>query len=97
MIKNKSDFQEEIISKIKYLRTENDISQLELSKILSISNGQIGNIESPRYKHKYTLKQIKLFCEYINFPIEKLFLSKEECIAEDKLKLLINKIIEYYE
>lgn len=92
-----SELQDAIIGEIKRLRVQNDISQLQLSRILNISAGQIGNIESPKYQHKYTLKQIQTFCNYINYPLEQIFLTEEERASEDVISLLINKIIAYYE
>lgn len=64
----KTDYQNCIIQKIKVLREENDISQAKLSEILGISTGQLGNIESLNYQHKYTLHQIFTFCNYLNYP-----------------------------
>ncbi len=43
----KTPIEEQIISKIKQLRTERNISQFALSNILDISDGQIGNIVHP--------------------------------------------------
>ena len=96
MAKN-SDIEDLVIQKIKQLRTERNISQSALSDILGISNGQIGNIESPRYQHKYTLKQIYTFCTFIEFPFEKIFLTDKELASSDNVKILIEKIIEYEE
>ncbi|MBQ3689072.1 MAG: helix-turn-helix transcriptional regulator [Bacteroidales bacterium] len=92
-----SNIQTQIIQKIKKLRSEKNISQLALSDILGVSDGQIGNIESPKYSHKYTLKQLYDFCIFVEYPFEKLFLSDEELKSKDVLKLLISKIIEYDE
>lgn len=94
---NNSDYQDYVINVIKSLRIANNISQVQLSDILQISTGQIGNIESPKFPHKYTLKQIQGFCKYINYPIERIFLSEEDDSSENKIELLINKIIEYYD
>lgn len=90
-----TDIEEQVIQKIKQLRIERNISQLALSNILSISDGQIGNIESPRYQHKYTLKQIYTFCSFIKYPFECIFLTKEELAMENNMTILIEKIIEY--
>ncbi len=96
-IKNTS-IQETVIQRVKSLRINNNISQLQLGSILGISSGQVGNIESPRFQHKYTLKQIYLFCEHINYPFEKIFLTDDELKETDnQTNLLIKKIIEYDE
>lgn len=92
-----SALQDEIIQKVKSLRTEHNISQLALSNLLEISSGQVGNIESPRFQHKYTLKQIYTFCIHIGYPIERIFLTEEEISAPNHIDLLIQKIIEYDE
>ena len=84
-----------IIQKIKALRIERNISQLALSHILGVSDGQIGNIESPRFQHKYTLKQIYDFCKFIDYPFEKVFLTDDELDADNKTELLIERIISY--
>lgn len=72
------DFQDQVIQSIKKLRTERGISQAKLSEILGISRGQIGNIENPKYSHKYTLKQIDTICKHLDYPIEKVFLPDTE-------------------
>lgn len=83
--------------KIRKLRLERNISQMALSDILDVSDGQIGNIESPRFQHKYTLKQIYTFCTFIDYPFEKVFLSDEELASKNSIALLIKKIIQYEE
>lgn len=50
----KSQYQVEIIDRIRRLRHDNQYSQAELATLLGISRGQIGCIESHRYPHKYT-------------------------------------------
>jgi putative transcriptional regulator len=95
MENKKTKIQDLVIQKIKTLRTERNISQSSLSIILNISSGQIGNIESPKFQHKYTLKQIYNFCNYINFPFEEIFLTEEDMRAPNKVEILIYKIIEY--
>lgn len=92
-----SPIEELVIQKIKQLRIERNISQLALSDILGISDGQIGNIESPRYQHKYTLKQIYTFCSFIEYPFERIFLSDEELNSNKYINTLITKIIQYEE
>lgn len=93
----KSEYQEKVISKLRKLRVDNNISQAQLSGILSISPGQIGNIESYKYSHKYTLKQIKKICDYFNYPVDYIFLDENEEIKDkdEAINMLILKIIEY--
>jgi putative transcriptional regulator len=97
MTTTKSEYQSEVILCIKKLRTDRNISQIQLSDILSISPGQIGNIESSKFPHKYTLKQIHEVCKYCNYPIESVFLSEDETNLKkrDLIDLLISKLVEY--
>lgn len=90
-----NEIQYAIIQKIKALRIEHNISQTVLSEILGISSGQVGNIESSRFPHKYTLKQIYSFCSYIDYPVENIFLSEADLKSFNKCEQLIKKIIEY--
>ncbi|MCF0200155.1 MAG: helix-turn-helix transcriptional regulator [Bacteroidales bacterium] len=89
--------QQEIINKIKELRLQHGISQVDLADILCVSYGHIGNIESLKFQHKYTIKQLYSFCVHIGYPIEKLFLSDIELLESNHIELLIKKIIEYDE
>jgi len=93
----KSEYQEKVISKLKKMRMDNNVSQAQLSEILSISPGLVGNIESYKYSHKYTLKQIKEICDYFNYRIDNVFFDDNEIIIEknEAINLLILKIIEY--
>ena len=91
----KTEMQDIVIQKIKALRLKHGISQSSLGVILNISNGQIGNIESPKYQHKYTLRQIYMFCKHIGYPLERIFLSEEESTCQDVCELLIKRLIEY--
>lgn len=90
-----TDIQTQVIQIIKKLRVERGISQSSLSKILGVSDGQIGNIESPKYQHKYTFKQLYDFCSFVEYPFESLFLSDDELESKDAIRILIERIIEY--
>ena len=91
------DYQDAIIQRIKKLREERNISQARLSEILNISRGQVGNIENPRYSHKYTLKQIVTICKHLDYPIEKIFIP--EMVIESEcsyaIKALIENVVRY--
>jgi len=91
------DFQDKVIQTIKKLRTDRGISQAMLSEILGISRGQIGNIENPKYSHKYTLKQIDTICKYLDYPIEKIFLPGVKISPECSTAInnLIKGIVRY--
>ena len=86
----KTEYQLEIILKIKELREANNVSQKELSNLLEVAPGLIGSIESPKFPHKYTLSQIYKICHYFNITIEQLFISEEDFSKDrDIIDLLI--------
>ena len=91
------DYQDAIIQRIKKLREEKNISQARLSEILNISRGQVGNIENPRYSHKYTLKQIDLICKHLDYPIEKIFIPEMKISPEcsNAINALMNRVVLY--
>ena len=98
MIQRKTEFQIEIINKLKELRHSGNISQAQICEIIGINSlGQIGNIESPRFKHKYTLKQIYLLANYFKYPFEKIFLTDLELekSKDEVINILILKLIAY--
>lgn len=97
MKSKKTPCQEKIIQLVKKLRQDNDVSQSQLSEVLGLSPGQIGNIESPKFTHKYTIKHIYEICKYFDFPIENAFLKDEEMALSKKeiVNLLISRIIDY--
>ena len=91
------DYQDKVIQSIKKIRTERGISQAKLSEILGISRGQIGNIENPKYSHKYTLKQIDTICKHLDYPIEKIFLPNVKIAPEcsEAIDELMKSIVKY--
>lgn len=91
----KTETQMKLIMRIREMRTKAGISQQQLAQILDITNGQIGNIESLRYPHKYTLNQLNLIAYHFHVPIESFFMAeteKELTIAE-----YTNRVCEYLE
>lgn len=88
----KTSYQIEVINRIKNIRLEHGLSQMQLASILNVSNGQIGNIESTKYSHKYTLSQLSCLCKYFKINIAQLFLPNENEIT---IEQLVEKIIEY--
>ncbi|MCH4155916.1 MAG: helix-turn-helix transcriptional regulator [Muribaculaceae bacterium] len=94
----KSEYQNLIILKLRKLRMEKKFSQKEIAELLGISNGQMGNIESPHTKNKYTLQQIYTICTELKLPIEQIFIEDEELsTGKEIINLLISKIIKYNE
>lgn len=93
----KTEYQISIIDKIRQLRHENHDTQVDVSIILGTSTGQIGNIETPKASHKYTLRQIFVLCEHYKIPLTNIFLSEAEAMLseEEKIHTLIKNIVEY--
>lgn len=94
----KKEIQLEVINKVRKIRQDNDISQAILAEILGLNSyGTIGNIESNKYTHKYTLNQLYTISNHFKYPFEKLFLSESErkLDKEQFTKILIKKIIDY--
>lgn len=94
----KTDYQLKIINIFKELRQNQNMTQALVSDLLGINSyGQVGNIESPKFPHKYTLKQISVLCREFNYPIESVFLSEEELKLEknELVKCLFQKLVEY--
>ncbi len=93
----KSAYQLEIIFKIKQEREARGLGQKHVANILGISEGHVGNIESPKFPQKYTLKQLDILCKYFKMPTEQLFIS-DNLYVQDNINittLLVEKIVEY--
>lgn len=92
----KTRYQNEIIDKVRKLRHERKYSQSEVAALLGISDGQMGNIESPRTSYKYTLEHLYKICREFGYPIDHLFLEESDYEKEnDIISLLISKIVCY--
>lgn len=94
----KTNYQLKIINTLKELRQNQNMTQALVSDLLGINSyGQIGNIESPKFPHKYTLKQISILCREFNYPIESVFLNEEELKLDknELVRCLIEKLVEY--
>jgi len=92
----KTDYQNTIILTIRSIREKNGCNQASLAKLLNISDGHMGNIESPKTSHKYTLAQISRICKHFNVPVSQVFGVKatETAAAIDEL---IDNIVKYTE
>ena len=66
----KTEYQQFVINRIKGIRESNGITQMAFAKLLDISPGQMGNIESYKQPHKYTVKQILTICDSLGINIE---------------------------
>lgn len=96
MSKAKSTYQEKIINLLRKERLDRHYSQGRIADILGISYGQMGNIESSKFKAKYTLEQIYTLCKNFRINISDVFLSQED-FANNKniIDNLITNIIKY--
>ena len=92
----KSQIQLKIIDVLRTERIKHKYSQSQIGTLLGISNGQVGNIESPKMAHKYTLAQLAILCKEFDIRIEQLFLTDEDFLTDsDIISTLISKIVEY--
>lgn len=93
----KSNYQISIIDKLRTLRQEHQFSQAQVASILGISTGQMGNIETLKASHKYTLEQIYTLCKKFKISVVDIFLNDEEkkLPADEKINVLIKNIVNY--
>lgn len=91
----KTDYQQQVINRIKLIRESKGFSQLAFSKLLDISPGQMGNIDSCKQPHKYTLKQILRICDFLEITIEEVFFADNEKYEMFSTRDVINAIIKY--
>jgi transcriptional regulator with XRE-family HTH domain len=54
----KSKFDQAVISLVKELREAKDFSQEDVARILNVTRGFVGQIESPHTRAKYNLNQL---------------------------------------
>jgi len=80
-----------ILNRIKQFRVEKGYTQMQLAKILNVSNGQIGNMESYSQPQKYTLGHIKTICDKFGGSVSELFTQKKNCSCDE----LVEAILEY--
>lgn len=90
----KTEYQNEVINRIRQLRIDNETSQIMLATVIEVSNGQIGNIESPKFQHKYTLKQLYLIARHFNVSVDYLLTGSKQVLDSDSL---IKALIKYDE
>lgn len=95
MERKKTKYQIFIIDKLKRLREDKEYSQASVAKIIGISPGQMGNIESYKRKHKYTLKHIYSLSQLFEVSIENI-LSDDGCVIEKgDVNKVLQQIIKY--
>jgi len=54
-----------VIDRVRNIRTEKNISQLELADKIGVSSGFIGQIESLKYNAKYNLNHVNKIAEVL--------------------------------
>lgn len=91
----KTEYQTHIINRLQKMREAQNHSQAEVARFLGISPGQLGNIESYKRSHKYTLKQIYALSEYFEITIEEIFSDRAVQISIGDVNALISQIIKY--
>lgn len=91
----KTDYQQQVINRIKLIRESKGFSQLTFSKLLDISPGQMGNIDSCKQPHKYTLKQILRICDFLEITVEEVFFANDDRNRMFSTRDVINAIIKY--
>lgn len=89
----KSDFQIEVLQRVKQLRLDRQFSQPKLAEILDVTNGQIGNVESSKHTQKYTLAQLSAISKEFGVSINYIFTGKDTCSQD----ALIDAIVKYEE
>lgn len=91
----KTEYQNEIINRLRKIRISKGYSQSKIASILGISNGQVGNIETFSRPHKYTLSQIETLCDLFGLSMETLFFKEGTDISQVTIKEILHKIILY--
>lgn len=91
----KTHFQYEVISRLKKAREDKNFTQASIAKHLGISPGQLGNIESYKQSHKFTLAQIMKFCELLEIDILDILIPEREENIDPRV--VIEVIVKYQE
>ncbi len=61
-----SEIEQYVIDKVRQMRKERGISQRELSYMIDLSIGFIGDVESPKSRAKYNLNHINALAKVFN-------------------------------
>ena len=85
----KTKYQLEVVNRVRSLRTERNISQIKIANTLDVSTGYIGNVESPKFQHKYTLKQLWALSTFFNVSLDYLLTGENEKLSTDKIVSLL--------
>ena len=63
---NTREIDQYVIGKVREMRVKLEISQAELAQLLDVSEGFIGNIESPNYRAKYNIHHLNELAKIFN-------------------------------
>lgn len=91
----KTDYQLTVIGRLKALRESRNLSQAAVARLLGISPGQLGNIESYKRSHKYTLRQIYTLSQHFGIELEQLIPTDKAYATEGGVNSIIESIIKY--
>ena len=97
MNNQKSDIQIQVVNRVKKIRLSHNISQRELANMLDITAGEMGNIESLKYKNKYTLKQLVSISTKLQVSILDLLYSDDEREGVGDIDDVLRKVVSYLE
>lgn len=67
-----SEFEQQLIDNIKAKRKQLGLSQADLAYILEVSEGFIGNVESPRQRGRYNVNHVFALSIAFKCPVEEL-------------------------
>lgn len=95
MNNKKSDLQMQVVNRIKKIRLSHNISQRDMANILDITSGEIGNIESLKYKNKYTLKQLMTISTKMQVSIVDLLYNEDEKDGKKDVDEILKRIVSY--
>lgn len=90
----KTTYQLEVVNRIKALRISKDLSQIKIANLLDVSNGFVGNVESPKFRHKYTLKQLWILAKHFDVSLDYILTGKETVLLSEQI---VNYLISYDE
>lgn len=91
----KTEYQQEVITRIRRLRESRGITQIALANMLGISPGQMGNIDSFKQPHKYTIKQILTVCDALGVNVEDVLFSEDLKQKAYSVRDVVDAIIKY--
>jgi DNA-binding XRE family transcriptional regulator len=93
----KTEYQQFVINRIKSIRESRGITQMSFAKLLDISPGQMGNIDSYKQPHKYTIKQILTICDSFGINIEDVLFTDNDLQHGHTTREVVSAIIRYQE